>query len=64
MSVAQIMRCRTVIFAVPHRVKAEAVKATLESPSVTPMIPATKLREHADWTLYLDEASASLIKKS
>ena len=63
MSVAQIMRCRTIVSAVPHKVKAHAVKATLESLEITNQIPATKLREHADWTLYLDDASASLINK-
>ncbi len=62
MSIAQIMRCRAVVSSVPHEVKAEAIKATLESPDITPMIPATKLREHSDWTLFLDEKSASLIK--
>lgn len=64
MSVAQILRSRTIISAVPHAVKAEAVRATLESPEITPMVPATKLREHADWTLYLDEASAALLTKA
>lgn len=61
MSVSQIMRSRAVVSAVPHKVKAEAIKATLESPEITPMVPATKLREHPDWTLFLDENSASLI---
>lgn len=64
MSVAQILRSRTIISAVPHAVKAEAVRATLESPEITPLVPATKLREHADWTLYLDEASAALLTKA
>lgn len=63
MSVAQIMRCRAIVSSVPHTVKAEAVRATLESPDITAAVPATKLREHPDWTLYLDEASASLLTK-
>lgn len=64
MTVPQIMRCTTIITCVPHKVKAEAIRNTLTAPTVTPDIPATKLREHPDWTLYIDEASASLTPKA
>lgn len=60
MSVQQILKCRTIISCVPHAVKAKAVKMTLESP-VSNQIPATILKTHPDVTLYLDEASASLL---
>ena len=55
--------CRTIVSIVPHKVKAEAVRNTLEAPAVTNLIPATALREHPRWYLYLDADSASLLKK-
>jgi len=62
MSVWQIMQCRKIISVVPHRVKADAVFRTLSS-SLTPLIPATMLKTHPDWNLFLDRNSASdLIK--
>ena len=53
----RIMQCKTIISAVPHEVKAWAVKNTVESKETTPMIPATLLKEHADWYLFVDENS-------
>ena len=60
MSVHRIMQCRKIISCVPYAVKAKAIKDTLESP-LSNMVPATMLREHPDWTLYLDKDSASMI---
>jgi len=62
MSVSQILKCKTIISAVPHLEKAQAIKATLESDEITPLIPATALKKHNDWHLYLDEKSASLLE--
>lgn len=62
MTVHQIMQCRVIISVVPHRVKAEAVKATLER-ELTNEVPATMLKEHRNITLYLDEESSSLLSK-
>lgn len=62
-TVPQILACRTIVSIVPHKVKAEAVRNTLESPEVTNLIPATALRNHERWYLYLDADSASLLKK-
>lgn len=62
-TVPQILSCRTIVSVVPHKVKAEAVRNTLEAPAVTNLIPATALREHPQWYLYLDADSASLLKK-
>ena len=62
-TVPQILSCRTIVSIVPHKVKAEAVRNTLETPAVTNLIPATALREHPRWYLYLDADSASLLKK-
>jgi glucosamine-6-phosphate deaminase len=58
MSVGQIMKCKSIVSVVPHAVKAEAVFNTLTKP-VTNMVPATILKTHPDWTLFLDAASAS-----
>jgi glucosamine-6-phosphate deaminase len=62
MSVWQIMQCRTIISAVPHRVKAEAVKNTLAG-EITNMVPATILKSHRDINLFLDRESSSGIIK-
>lgn len=58
MTVWQIMQCLTIISAVPHRVKAEAVTKTLTKP-VDKMIPATILKQHNDFNLFLDRESSS-----
>jgi len=62
LSVYQIMQSKVIVSAVPHKVKAYAVKLTLEN-LVTNLIPATKLREHPNVTLFLDRDSASLVDK-
>jgi len=58
MSVWQIMRCSTIISVVPHLVKADAVKKTLTG-KLTNKVPATILKTHSDWHLFLDKNSAS-----
>lgn len=60
MSVREIMRSRKIISIVPYKVKAEAVRDTL-SADIGPKVPASILRTHEDWTLLLDEDSASLV---
>lgn len=60
MTVYRIMQSKKIISAVPYAVKAQAVKKTLES-DVTPDIPASVLKTHPDWELYLDKDSASQI---
>lgn len=42
MTVKEIMKARSIVSSVPHKVKAKAIKDTLEN-SLTPMIPATML---------------------
>ena len=63
MSCRQIMKCLNIVSAVPHKVKAEAVRNTLYSKVVTNTVPATLLKTHGNFTLFLDEDSASLIDK-
>ncbi|HBC79491.1 MAG TPA: glucosamine-6-phosphate deaminase [Bacteroidales bacterium] len=58
MSVWQIMQCRKIISVVPHIVKADAVRKTLSS-KVTSEVPATILKRHPDWHLFLDRNSAA-----
>lgn len=59
MTVHQIMQSEHILSVVPHAVKAEAVRLTLTTEGVTNMVPATILKTHKDWNLYLDAASAS-----
>jgi glucosamine-6-phosphate deaminase len=63
MSVRRILSARTLICSVPDRVKAEAVRASIEGP-LTPDVPASILRKHADCRLHLDVHSAALLRQS
>lgn len=58
MSVRQIMACKAIVSVVPHTVKAEAVRNTISQP-VNNKVPATILKTHPDWNLFLDADSAS-----
>ena len=60
MSIKQILRTREILCIVPDQRKAEAVKASVEL-EVSPMQPASILQQHERVTLYLDEASSSLL---
>ena len=59
MTAYQIMQCERIVSCVPHKVKADAVEKTIHAKEVTNMVPATLLKEHKDFILYLDENSAS-----
>ncbi|HUX59303.1 MAG TPA: 6-phosphogluconolactonase [Bacteroidales bacterium] len=56
----QIMQCKTVVSCVPHKVKAVAVRNTLIN-NFTNLVPATMLKQHPDFHLYLDNNSVSEI---
>jgi glucosamine-6-phosphate deaminase len=60
MSVRQILAAREILVIVPDQRKAAAVAAVLTGP-ITPDVPASILRTHDRTTLYLDDASASLV---
>lgn len=62
MSVRQILRAKEIIVVVPDARKAQAVKACFEG-DISPLAPASILREHPNTTVYLDPGSASLLKK-
>lgn len=57
----QIMQCRRIVSCVPYAVKAEAVEKTLRAKEVTNLVPATLLKTHPDFILYLDRESAANI---
>jgi glucosamine-6-phosphate deaminase len=60
MSVKQILKSRTVVCTVPDRRKAPAVYDCFTG-EVTPMHPASILRQHPQAEVFLDSAAASLL---
>ncbi|MBQ4047468.1 MAG: 6-phosphogluconolactonase [Clostridia bacterium] len=63
MSVHQIMMCRSVISVVPRAVKADAIAKTFAN-AVCNEVPATMLKMHPDWTLYLEDLSAAKLDRA
>lgn len=59
MTAYQIMQCKKIVSCVPYAVKADAIKKTLSAKETTNLIPATLLKEHEDFILYIDMDSAS-----
>lgn len=62
MSIRQIMKSHRLVVTVPDARKAKAVQCAVEG-EVTNMCPASRLQEHPDCRLFLDTASASLLKE-
>jgi glucosamine-6-phosphate deaminase len=60
MSVRQILKAKRIICSVPDERKAAPVRDAIEGP-IAPELPASILQQHANTTLYLDKASASLL---
>lgn len=60
MSIKQIMKSRAIICSVPDLRKADAVKKTVEG-RISPVIPASIMRQHPETWLYLDKDSSSLL---
>ncbi len=60
MSVQQILKSRHIISVVPNPSKAQAIASTMSS-NVNPLVPATILKTHDNWQLYLDQYSSSQI---
>lgn len=54
----QIMAASHIVSVVPHAVKADAVYNTITQ-AVSPNVPATLLKTHPDWHLFLDDDSAA-----
>ena len=55
-----IMKSRHIISCVPHAVKADAIFNTLTR-KISPGIPASLLKSHPNWDLYLDANSAAKV---
>lgn len=62
-TMSALLASRVISLAVPGTQKAPAVAATLDGPISTDC-PASALRDHADATLFLDEAAAALAAHS
>ena len=62
MSVPQIFKSKVIVNVVPDERKAKAVKGMLEGP-VTNTCPCSILQKHPCCATFLDEGSASLLKK-
>ena len=60
MTVHQILQCERIVSCVPYKVKANAIKATLSS-DVTNTVPATIMKGHKDFILYVDYDSAAQV---
>lgn len=60
MSIQQILKAREIVCVVPDARKAQAVKACLEG-EISPLAPASMLRQHPNVTVYLDQDSAALL---
>jgi len=60
MSIRQIMKSKAIVCSVPDLRKADAVRKTVEG-TISPLIPASVLRNHEAVWLYLDKDSASLL---
>ena len=63
MTVHQIMQSKAIISSVPDERKAEAVRQAVEL-ELTNDVPATMLKKHPSFYLFLDESSASRLNKS
>lgn len=58
MTPKEIMQAKHIVTVAPHSVKADAIYKTITTP-ISPMVPATLLKTHPDWHLFIDDASAS-----
>ena len=61
MSVRQILKTKQIVCIVPDARKANAVKTCFEG-EISPLAPASILRMHPKTTVYLDKASAGLLR--
>jgi len=64
MSIRQIMKSANIICTVPDKRKAEAVRSCLsDSAEISPVRPASILKEHARAFVFLDADAASLLRQ-
>ncbi|TVY08900.1 glucosamine-6-phosphate deaminase [Paenibacillus cremeus] len=62
MTVHQILQSAMIVSCVPHKVKAHAIRDLFMN-DVTNQIPATILKNHPSFTLFIDENSASEVDR-
>lgn len=60
MTVQYILKSRNIVSVVPRGSKANAIKDTIQG-AVDPNVPATILKTHPSWKLYLDKESSASI---
>lgn len=60
MTVREIMKARHIVTVAPHSVKRDAIFNTITK-KVNNMVPATILKTHPDWNLFIDDDSASML---
>jgi glucosamine-6-phosphate deaminase len=58
LTIPRLLTADRIFCCVPGAMKKTAVRRTLRDP-ISGLVPATALRTHSDWSLYLDEDSAS-----
>jgi glucosamine-6-phosphate deaminase len=58
LTIPRLLAADRIFCCVPGALKKVAVRRTLEDP-INDMVPATALRTHSNWSLYLDEDSAA-----
>ena len=60
MTPKEIMKAEHIVTVVPHSVKAKAIFDTITK-TVSPYVPATLLKTHSDWNLFIDDDAAKLL---
>lgn len=60
MGINSIMKAKKIVLIATGEAKAEAIKATIDG-EVTPMVPASILKNHQDAILLIDKAAAKLL---
>jgi glucosamine-6-phosphate deaminase len=63
MSIRQILKASEILVIVPDARKAQAVKNCLEG-EISPLAPASILRQHSRTTVFLDRESSALLSRS
>jgi glucosamine-6-phosphate deaminase len=62
MSIRQILKAKEILVVVPDARKANAVKACFEG-AISPLAPASILRQHPNTTVFLDRDSSALLSR-
>ena len=60
MMALEILKAELIVTVAPHSVKAKAIYDTITH-SVSPDVPATLLKTHPDWNLFIDDDSAAML---